>query len=241
MSETPKPKSLAAKLAEVMAAVERIPKRGRNTFHNYEYATEADIVAAIRKELAERKVILLPAVLDETRVPVGEKGSHLTTLSLEFEFLDGESGESIRKPWKGYGTDKDDKGGYKAMTGGEKYFLLKTFLIPTGDDPEADKGQERDRGESRRPQARTRGSSDSTPVGARPSVPAPEPSPAHPAAAPAEGVPTVASILERARGLGWKDAEVSSHVRKRFNKGLSSLSTDELTQLAQDIETGEAA
>lgn len=130
--------SLVKKLTEVMAAVERIPKRGRNEFHKYDYATEADIAATVRAELASRQVMLIPAIVGESRHSVGEKGSVLTVLEMEMEFLDGESGESIKKPWRGYGTDKEDKGGYKAMTGGEKYFLLKTFLMPTGDDPEAD-------------------------------------------------------------------------------------------------------
>ena len=135
MSET---KRLVGKLAEVMAAVERVPKRGVNDFHKYSYATEADIASTVRAELAARQVMLIPAILGETRHPVGEKGSVLTVLEMEMEFIDGESGESIKKPWRGYGTDKEDKGGYKAMTGGEKYFLLKTFLMPTGDDPERD-------------------------------------------------------------------------------------------------------
>lgn len=129
-------RSLIRKLAEVMAAVERIPKRGRNDFHKYDYATEADIAATIRQELASRHVMLIPAIIGEQRHAVGEKGSVLTVLEMEMEFWDGETGESIVKPWRGYGSDKDDKGGYKAMTGGEKYFLLKTFLMPTGDDPE---------------------------------------------------------------------------------------------------------
>lgn len=136
MSE--KPRSLAKKMAEVMAAVNRIPKRGRNEFHKYDYATEADIVEAIRGELAQRHVILLPAITGKTRTPVGEKGSVLTELDMAFTFLDGDSGEELTRAWLGAGTDKEDKGAYKAMTGGEKYFLLKTFLIPTGDDPETE-------------------------------------------------------------------------------------------------------
>lgn len=129
--------SLIAKLAAVMQAIERIPKRGRNDFHKYDYATEADIVSAIRSELATRQVMLVPAITGMQRDPVGEKGSVLTTLTMEMTFHDGESGETLMRPWLGAGTDKEDKGAYKAMTGGEKYFLLKTFLIPTGDDPEA--------------------------------------------------------------------------------------------------------
>lgn len=130
--------NLVQKLAAVMAAVERVPKRGRNDFHKYDYATEADIAATIRKELADRHVMLIPSITGEARHPVGEKGSVLTVLEMEMEFFDGESNESIKKTWRGYGTDKEDKGGYKAMTGGEKYFLLKTFLMPTRDDPERD-------------------------------------------------------------------------------------------------------
>jgi hypothetical protein len=134
-------RSLVKKLAEVMAAVERIPKRGRNDFHKYDYATEADIAATVREELAKRSVMLIPSIRGEARHPVGEKGSVLTVLEMEMSFHDGESGERLDYPWRGYGTDKEDKGGYKAMTGGEKYFLLKTFLMPTGDDPEADAGE----------------------------------------------------------------------------------------------------
>lgn len=130
--------ALVKKLAEVMAAVDRIPKRGRNDFHKYDYATEADIVEAVRAELATRSVMLIPQVDDVAREPIGEKGSVLTTLRMRFAFVDGESGATIERPWVGCGTDKDDKGIYKAMTGAEKYFLLKTFLIPTGDDPEQD-------------------------------------------------------------------------------------------------------
>jgi ERF superfamily protein len=135
---TPDKRRLVAKLAEVMTAVERIPKRGHNVHFNYDYATEADIVAAIRLELAKRHVMLLPAVTAMQRDPVGEKGNVLTTLIMDFTFMDGESGAEITRPWIGAGTDTADKGCYKAVTGGAKFFLLKTFLVPTGDDPEAE-------------------------------------------------------------------------------------------------------
>ena len=134
------PKRLVVKLADVMAAVERIAKRGHNDYHNYSYATEADIAEAIRKELAERHIMLIPGADAQERTPVGEKGSVLTTLRMTFTFMDGETGEEITRPWFGAGTDKEDKGLYKAFTGGEKYFLLKTFLLPTGADPEREEG-----------------------------------------------------------------------------------------------------
>jgi ribosomal protein L37AE/L43A len=80
----------------------------------------------------------VPGIERQEREKVGDKGQVLTTLTMTFTFLDGDSGQELTRPWAGAGTDKEDKGLYKAMTGGEKYFLLKTFLMPTGDDPEKD-------------------------------------------------------------------------------------------------------
>jgi ERF superfamily len=130
--------TLASKLAAVMAAVDRVPKRGWNAVHGYHYPLEADVLEVIRGLLAERNVVLLPAIVGWRRDPIGEKGQVLTTLEMEFTFLDGDTGERETRAWIGTGTDNQDKGAYKAMTGAEKYFLLKGFLIPTGDDPETD-------------------------------------------------------------------------------------------------------
>lgn len=131
-NEVPAPIGLHAKLAEVMAEVGRVPKRGRNEFHKYDYATEADIVEAVRGALSSRSVSLLPSVKQVLR------DGTLTTVLMSFTFTDGVTGETTAHDWAGTGDDKGDKGLYKAMTGALKYFLLKTFLLPTGDDPEAD-------------------------------------------------------------------------------------------------------
>jgi hypothetical protein len=63
----------------------------------------------------------------------------LTTVTVDGTWLDGDTGESLpAQTFIGYGADTGDKGVYKAMTGCEKYMLMKTFLISTGDDPESD-------------------------------------------------------------------------------------------------------
>lgn len=134
------PKSLAAKLAEVMAVVKRIPKRGKNEFHGYKYATEADLADAIRDELSSRGVILIPDVqtverIDTTPTAKG-KPQFLTNVEIKWTFTDGTDSISFMMP--GCGIDGEDKGIYKAITGAEKYALMKFFLVPTGDDPEAD-------------------------------------------------------------------------------------------------------
>jgi hypothetical protein len=150
----PNATSLVSKLAAVMAAVERVPKRGRNEFHRYDYATEADIVSVVRQELASRKVMLVPSVQNHERHDIttkkNERGDPLTVLHMTFTFYDGDSGESIVMPWLGVGQDGGDKGVYKAMTGGEKYFLMKTFLMPTGDDPENDSKDKKEKAKEER-------------------------------------------------------------------------------------------
>jgi hypothetical protein len=148
-----KPLSLASKLAEIMAEVENVPKRGHNDHFHYDFATEADVAAAIRSGLAKRHIALLPSLLDwkdETTILKGERGEKsktITTVKLSYAFVDGETGERFECPWAGRGEDSSDKGLFKAITGGNKYFLLKCFQIPTGDDPENDKQDKQDRSE----------------------------------------------------------------------------------------------
>jgi hypothetical protein len=137
-----KPKSLAAKLAEIILTVSHVEKRGTNDFHKYDYATESDVLEAVRRGLAERSVVIVPRCMGVSILerPRENKASmFVTTADMILTLVDGESGEVMECPWKGSGEDSGDKGLYKALTGGNKYFLLKLFMIPTGDDPEKDK------------------------------------------------------------------------------------------------------
>lgn len=140
MSE-PVTRSLVKKLAEVMSEVKRVPKNGFNKFHKYQYATESDVSDLVREELAKRSVMLFPSVIShESREHKNRSGSteYISTIEMEFTFVDGESGESMAFKTVGEGQDAGDKAYYKAMTGATKYALMKVFLISTGDDPEAD-------------------------------------------------------------------------------------------------------
>jgi len=137
-----KPKSLVLKLAEVMGEVERVAKRGRNEFHKYDYATEADIVQAVRGGLSARGIMLTPNIESVEFAAVktsGGKDERLCTVSVMFVFEDGHTGETHQFKMIGQGQDGGDKGFYKALTGATKYAVLKQFLISTGDDPEHEK------------------------------------------------------------------------------------------------------
>jgi hypothetical protein len=115
-----------------MSQVSRVPKNGYNSFHKYNYATESDFTESIRPILLEAGLAFFSNVLEQ------EREGEFTKVKMEFILADVETGEVLKSTYWGEGQDKGDKGLYKAYTGATKYFLMKTFLIPTGDDPEAD-------------------------------------------------------------------------------------------------------
>lgn len=136
-------KKLVLKLVEVMKQVKYIQKTGTNSFHNYKYATEADVNEKVREVLAEQGVMLIPNVKSQSyREHINKNGKteYIVTVEVEFTFIDGETGETISFTTFGEGQDAGDKGTYKAITGAQKYALMKAFMIPTGDDPESDSG-----------------------------------------------------------------------------------------------------
>lgn len=142
MSENQTRATLYRKIAAVMGASDRVPKRGRNKFHNYDYATEADLVESLRGLLAEQGLAFLVSVLSQQRIASEAKAGDFTRVELEFTLACADTGESVSCRMWGEGQDPGDKGLYKAYTGAVKYFLMKTFLIPTGDDPEMDQAHE---------------------------------------------------------------------------------------------------
>lgn len=136
-------RKLVGKLAEVMKRVKYIQKAGFNDFHRYKYATEADVNEQVREVLAELNVVMIPNVKNHSyREHINKNGKveYIVTVEVEFTFYDGDTGETISFTTFGEGQDAGDKGTYKAITGAQKYALMKAFMIPTGDDPEGDSG-----------------------------------------------------------------------------------------------------
>jgi len=135
--------SVVKKVTEIMGKLEDIPKRGHNDHYNYDYVREEDVTDIIREKLANHNLALFQNVVDAHEEKMGEtkKGNDRikTTLWVEYTFVDADTGESHTCKMPCAGIDTEDKGIYKAITGGNKYFLLKTFQISSGgDDPELD-------------------------------------------------------------------------------------------------------
>jgi hypothetical protein len=137
------PSSLHAKVAKVITAtVEGVTKDGRNTFHGYDYTTAETILRAIRDPLAENGLALMPSLdsIEERTIKTAKGGeSTITTVWVTFKLVDSETGQEAEMRWAGQGDDPADKGLGKAYTNAIKTFLREQFLLPQGDDPEADK------------------------------------------------------------------------------------------------------
>src|SRR5690625_4074796 len=136
-------RKLVSKLVKVMEQVKYIEKKGYNKFHKYNYATESDVSEKVREVLAEQNVIMMPDVVEySTREHENRQNNieYIATVKMKFTFIDGETGEELSIHSIGEGQDAGDKAVYKAITGATKYALMKAFMIPTGDDPEADSG-----------------------------------------------------------------------------------------------------
>jgi hypothetical protein len=170
-----RPASLIGKLALITGLVGEVKKTGVNKFHGYTYARESDLVEAIRPLMAELGIWLWSSliwtdndqVVGHQRVKIGDNAEvdSLTILMVGFSFYDADGNHTDTQVFPGYGDDTGDKGAYKALTGAEKYFLMKTFLVSTGDDPEADNRAD-DRAAAR--DAATRVKVEGAPAGRRP-------------------------------------------------------------------------
>lgn len=131
---------IAQALHEVMSKVSYVQKSGKNAFHGYKYAGEADLLEKLRPAMLEAGLLLIPSIKGVS--PIDEHG--VTTVQMEYTLVhkDGDIWPNVICA-AGQGGDKNkngvgDKGLYKAITGANKYLLFKLFQIETGDDPEND-------------------------------------------------------------------------------------------------------
>lgn len=139
MSAKPNGNNLVKKLTQVLQEASKVNKSGWNNHQKYHYITEADLLDAIRPKLTELGIFIFSSVEESTTERIeGSKQPVLTSVRTKHTFVDGESGEEFSVFSCGQGVDNGDKGVFKAITGANKYFLLKTFMLSGDDDPEND-------------------------------------------------------------------------------------------------------
>lgn len=139
-------KGLYKKIAQVMEKVQHLEKDGNIEYGKtkYKYVTEEKVTTAVRQAMIDVGLVILPVSVDTAKV------NGLTTVECQYKVVDIDTGQSELLASVGQGSDMQDKGSNKALTGAYKYLLLRTFAIPTGEDPDKtssaqldDEGKER--------------------------------------------------------------------------------------------------
>jgi hypothetical protein len=134
------PSALHAAIAQVMSALERLPKTGRNREQGYAFARDADVLDAVRQRMGAAGITLvqeLEALEREERPTRGGGSMVVATATFWFILTHAPSGERERYRFVGVGADSGDKWFTKASTSAEKYFLMRLFLLSSGEDPDA--------------------------------------------------------------------------------------------------------
>lgn len=136
--------NLLQKLLEIQGSVDAFVKDGQNKDGgNYKYVSSDMVLDTVRPKMQELGLLLEPTVTGHA-LHAGETKSgtvrYMTEMDITFTWIDVETGESRSVPFYAQGVDlAGEKGVGKALTYGEKYFLMKYFHVPTSkDDPDSD-------------------------------------------------------------------------------------------------------
>ena len=136
--------AICKKLLEIQSAVRGLTKD--KAAYNYDYVTGDKLLSQIRPMMCEKQLLLFPSVSEVRTEPIVydawdgkakaivSKTEILYIVSLEMKWVDAEDGEVWVEKWAGSGMNAFDKGFGSALTYGERYYLLKTFHIPTDKD-----------------------------------------------------------------------------------------------------------
>ncbi|WP_084165368.1 ERF family protein [Paenibacillus massiliensis] len=124
--------NLYQKISAVMRDVEYLSKDDKVEFGNTKYKaiSEEKVTATVRASLIKHGLVVLPVAQTHT------KDGNLSTVDVTYKIVDIETGEHETIVSSGTGVDSQDKGVGKAMTYSYKYLFLRTFAIPTGEDPD---------------------------------------------------------------------------------------------------------
>lgn len=132
------------KILEIQKRIKGITKDAKA--FNYDYVSSDKVLETIRPMLDEYHLLLMPIVLqntfekitynkyDKVSKTVVEATEVLHSLKMQFRWVDCEETEVIDIPFAAVGMNQFDKGYGSALTYAERYYLLKTFHIPTSKD-----------------------------------------------------------------------------------------------------------
>lgn len=120
------------KVLRIMENVEYLAKDDTISYKDVKYKglSEEKVTRVMREELVKHDVIVFPIKQEHHREGM------LTTVDVTYRLVDTEDGSYVDVVSSGTGSDTQDKGVGKAMTYCFKYMWLRTFALPTGEDPD---------------------------------------------------------------------------------------------------------
>lgn len=115
-----------------MRDVEYLSKDDKVEFGNTKYKaiSEEKVTSTLRTSLIKNGLVILPFEQEAS------KSGNISFVNTKYKIIDIETGKFEVLASSGEGADTQDKGVGKAMTYAYKYMLLRTFAIPTGEDPD---------------------------------------------------------------------------------------------------------
>lgn len=125
--------NLHQKMLEVMKSIEYLNKDDKVSYGNtnYKAMSEEKVTMTVRKELLKQGIVVYP--VEQSVVKDGQ----ITTTNTTYKMVNvDDPDDCVFLASSGQGADTQDKGVGKAMTYSFKYMLLRTFAIPTGEDPD---------------------------------------------------------------------------------------------------------
>lgn len=136
---------LYKKILAVMADIQYLQKDDKvstGASGSYKAISEEKVTETVRASLIKHGLVILPIEQEHKRDDTllnnngKETVSRLSTVNTKYKIVDVDTGEHEILASSGTGVDTQDKGVGKAMTYSYKYLFLRTFAIPTGDDPD---------------------------------------------------------------------------------------------------------
>lgn len=130
----PTGRTIYEKITDILGEMTAIPKSGRNKEQNYLFIEQAVIAAVMREKLFQHRLVLKTEVTkcDVSQFQtVNNKRMDRVDMLLKFTLINAEKPEEtmVWENWPSTAFDTSDKGVNKASTAGQKYFLIRQFLI----------------------------------------------------------------------------------------------------------------
>jgi hypothetical protein len=125
--------NLWQKINAVMQDVQYLAKDDKVEFGTTKYKaiSEEKVTSSVRESLVKNGLVIMP--IEQEHIKEG----NLSTVNVKYKILNIENPQEFEIiASSGTGVDTQDKGVGKAMTYAYKYMLLRTFAIPTGEDPD---------------------------------------------------------------------------------------------------------